>query len=213
MVQAAWTYELPITGADAENLDDYEAHTADGAHAGIVTGLVERGGERYVLLDAGPLPPLLHRRLAVRWQDVILVDHDALVVELAGDRTQLAATALVLDPALARHDARAEAVRVHELPAELVHTVAPGVEGPIEGPSKFIALALAALGVYSLLGIVAVWSARGLAGWEFAVFALPFLLVVCAFVLAGYGLYREPHAGRHRAAPEGTSGGARVAIS
>ena len=35
MVQAPFTYELPVTGSFAENLDDYEARTADGAHVGI----------------------------------------------------------------------------------------------------------------------------------------------------------------------------------
>ena len=31
-----------VAGASAENLDDYEARTADGVHEGIVTGLVDR---------------------------------------------------------------------------------------------------------------------------------------------------------------------------
>lgn len=197
MVQAPWTYEVPITGSSAENLDDYEARTADGTHVGIVIGLVERDGDRYVLVDAGRLPPLLHRRLAVRWQDVARVDHGASVVELAVDLARLDASALVLDPGLARHDADAEAVRVHELPVEIIHTVGPGATGLAEGPSKFVAFVLAALSVYSLLAIVAVWSARGLTRWEYATLGLPLLFAVGAFALAGYGLYGEPHVGRH----------------
>ncbi|HZD87918.1 MAG TPA: hypothetical protein VE088_07930 [Gaiellaceae bacterium] len=214
MVQAPWTYELPVTGSFAEILDDYEACTADGAHAGIVIGLVERGGERYLLVDGGRLPPFLHRRFAVRWEDVTLVDHDALVVEFAGDRARLQATALALDPALARHDASADAVRVHELPAALARSVVPGVEGPVEGLSTFGVVALTALGVYGLLAIVGVWSARGLSDWEYALLALPLLPVACAFVLAGYRLYREPHVGRHaRRVLDRPPGGARVAAS
>jgi hypothetical protein len=197
MVMAPWTYELPIAGADAENLDDYEARTADGLHAGLVNGLVEREGDRYLLVDAGPLPPLLHKRLAVGWDDVAVVDHDALVVELALDRAHLRAAALALDPARARHDATAEAVRVHDLPPELRRPAVPGVEGPLEGPSKLVAVVVAGLAVYGLLAVVAVWSARGLTGWEYGLLALPLLLAVIAFAVAGYGLYREPHLGRH----------------
>jgi hypothetical protein len=155
-------------------------------------------------VDAGRLPPLFHRRLAVRWQSVILVDHDALVVELAGDRARLEETALALDPALARHDATAEAARVHELPAELAHSALPGLEGPVEGASAFVVLATAALSPWSLLVVVAVWVARGLSGWEFAAFAMPVLLALIAIGVAGYRLYREPHVGHHaHAAPGG----------
>ena len=197
MVHAPWTYELPATGAAAENLDDYEARAADGAHVGIVTGLVERDGERYLLVDAGRLPPLLHRRLAFRWDDVVLVDHDALVVELACDRSHLEASALALDPALARHDARAEAVRIHRLPAELAHSGLPGQEGPVEGASALLVLVAAALSPWSLLPIVAVWGTRGLGGWDLAAFAVPVLFAVAAVGVAGYSLYREPHLGHH----------------
>jgi hypothetical protein len=197
MVQAAWTYELPVTGSPAENLDDYEARTADGTHVGIVTGLVERDGERYLLVDAGPLPPLVHRRLAVRWRDVILVDHDALVVELMGDRARLEAAALALDPSLARHDSTADAVRVHELPPELSRSAPPGVEGPVERTASFVVLAATALSAWSVLVIVALWASRGLDGWEFAAFAVPVLLALIAIGAAGYRLYREPHVGHH----------------
>jgi hypothetical protein len=189
MALAPWTYELPVTGAPAENLDDYEARTADGAHAGIVTGLVELDGDRYVLVDAGRLPPLLHRRLAVPWRDVALVDHDALVVDLAAG-----ATAVPLDPALARHDATAEAARVHEL---LADAAPPGTAGPVERASAFAALAAAALGPWSLFAVVALWATRGLDGWAYALFAVPVLFVVLTIAVGGYHLYREPHAGHH----------------
>lgn len=213
MVQAPWTYELPVSGTFAENLDDYEARTADGEHAGIVTGLVEHDGDRYVLVDAGRLPPFLHRRLAVRWQDVALVDHDACVVELAVTRPRLDATALALDPALARHEAGAEAVRVHELPRELTQPVAPGLEGPVDGGSAVVLLAAAVLGPWSLLPVVALWSARGLSGWEFVAFAVPVLLVLFAIGVGGFRLYREPHAGHHaHAVPERGPGGAHATI-
>jgi len=200
MVHAPWTYELPGTGSPAENLDDYEARAADGAHVGIVTGLVERDGERYLLVDAGRVPPFLHRRLAFRWKDVTLVDHDALVVELAGDHAHLDESALALDPALARRGAGADAVRVRRLPVELSRSAVPGLEGPVEGASALLILALGALSPWSLLAIVALWTTRGLTGWELAAFAVPVLLALAAVGVAGYRLYREPHLG-HRARP------------
>lgn len=205
MVRAPWTYELPPTGSFAENLDDYEARSADGAHVGVVTGLVERGGDLYLLVDAGPLPPLLHRRLAFRWTDVAGLDHDALVVELAVDRDRVEEAALELDPALARHDPGADAARVHELPAGSVHSVAPGTEGPVDRASGLVALTVAALCPYTVLVIVAIWSARGLHGWEFVAFAAPALFLALAIAVLGYRLYREPHAGRHL--PPGSGGG------
>lgn len=211
MTQAPWTYELPATGSFAENLDDYEACTAEGAHAGIVTGLVERDGDLYVLVDAGRLPPFVHRRLAVRWQDVAEVDHDELAVRFVVDRDRFGETALALDPARARHDSGAEAIRVRDLPAGLAPPVAPGLEGPVERTSALVALAAAISSPYSLLVIVALWAARGLGGWEYAAFAAPALLAVLAVAVAGYRLYREPHAGHHAyGAHQGASGGAHV---
>jgi hypothetical protein len=204
-VKAHWTYELPVTGSFAENLDDYEALTADGVHAGIVTGVVERGSDLYVLVDAGPLPPLLHRRLAIRWQDIAEIDHDALTVTVGVERASLADVALTLDPARARHDARAEAVRVAGLPAGTARPVVPGSAGPIAGLLEVAVLVAAALSPFTLLVVVALESARGLAGWEYAAFAIPVLFAALALALAGYHLYREPHAGRRAL---GRSGGA-----
>jgi len=188
---------LPETGSSAENLDDYEACTAEGAHAGIVTGLVARDGELYVLVDAGRMPPLTHRRLAVSLDDVAEVDHDALVVRLAVDRGRLEDAALALDPAKARHGPGAEAMRVQKLPAGLGASATPGGGGPVEPASSFVAIATVALSTYALLVVVAIWSARGLAGWGHAAFALPALLALLGFAVSGYRLYREPHVGHH----------------
>ena len=203
MTVAPWTYELPQTGSFAENLDDYELRTAEGAHAGIVTGLVEHRGELYVLVDTARLPPVTHTRLAIRLADVAEIDHDALVVRLAVDRDHLGQAALALDPAKARHGPDAEAVRVHELPAGLTHAVTPGSEGPVESASSLVALVGATLGPYLLLVVIALWATRGLAGWEYTAFAVPTLLALVAFAVAGYRLYRAPHIGHHaRTAPE-----------
>ncbi|HUP33228.1 MAG TPA: hypothetical protein VM184_09370 [Gaiellaceae bacterium] len=196
MRHAAWTYELPPAGADSEGLEDYEARTADGQHAGVVVGLVRRGGELFVLVDAGAMPPLIHRRIAFRWQDVAEVDNDALVVQLAVARAGLEEAALALDPEQAVHGPGAEAERVTRLPAELMHAVPPGVEGPAERGSAILLAVLAAAAPFSLFVIAALWIARGLSGWEYALLAIPFVLGALTFALEGYRLYREPHLAR-----------------
>jgi hypothetical protein len=207
MVAAPWTYELPVTGSAAENLDDYEVRTSDG-HIGVATGLVARDGELYVLVDAGRLPPLTHQRLAFRLADVAEIDHDALLVRLAVDRGHLDEAALALDPAKARHGAGAEAVRVRELPAGMATSpVAPGREGPVETASSLVALVGATLGPYLLLVVVALWATRGLVGLEYAAFVVPALVALAGFAAAGYRIYRAPHMGHHApTAPAGPPG-------
>ena len=194
---ASWTYELPPTGSAAENLDDYEACAADGEHLGIVAGLVRRDGELYVLVDAGRLPPFVHRRVAVRLEDVLEIDHDALVVTVAGSRAWLESSAVALDPSGARHGPGAEASRVHELPTDLAAPVAAGSAGPVERAASLAVIAAAVLTAYSLFAAVAIWAARGLSGWEYAVLVPPLAFALLAVAAVGYRLYREPHAGRH----------------
>jgi len=195
MRRADWTYELPPTGAASEGLEDYEARSADGEHVGVVVGLVRRGGEMFVLVDAGAMPPLIHRRIALRWSDVLEVDHGALVVHLSVDRAELDAVALALDPKLAAHGPGAEAVRVG-LPAALTHSMPAGIEGPVERGSVVALAVLAAAAPFSLFVIVAVWIARGLGGWEYGLLVIPFALAALTVVLEGYRLFREPHVGR-----------------
>jgi hypothetical protein len=197
MQQASWTYELPQTGSAAENLEDYEARASDGEHLGVVTGLVERAGELYVLVDAGRMPPFVHRRCAVRLEDVAEVDHGALVVVVAGERAWLDEHALALEPANARRGPDAEAVRVHELPRALALSMRAGNEGPVDRGGSLLVLAAGTLSAYTLFVVVALWATRGLAGWEYIAFGLPLLLALLGVAAAGYELYREPHAG-HR---------------
>jgi hypothetical protein len=94
----------------------------------VVVGLVRRAQELFVLVDAGRVPPFVHRRLAFRWEDVAEVDHGALVVHLFVDRAGIDETALALDPKLAVHGPGAEAVRAR-LPAALARAVPAGKGG------------------------------------------------------------------------------------
>ncbi len=204
MEKASWSYELPPAGAASAGLEDYEFRTADGEHVGIGLGLVRRGVEMFVLVDAGAMPPFIHHRIAVPWAQVSEVDHAALVVQLSVDRARLDDVALVLDPGKALHGPGADAVRV-ELPAALVRTAPPG-EGPAERSSAIPLALLAAAAPFSMFLIVTVWMARGLRGWEYGLLAIPFVLAGLAVGLEGYRLYREPHVGRasrtRAAAPE-----------
>jgi hypothetical protein len=197
MKYAGWSYELPATGAASEGLEDYEARDAEGEHVGVVVGLVRRAEEMFVLVDAGAMPPFIHRRLAVRWEDVAAVDHAALVVQLAVDRAGLEEAALGLDPKNAVHGRGAEAART-PLPVALTGSVPAGTEGPVERGSAVVMAALAAAAPFSLFVLVALWIARGLSGWEYALLGLPFVLAALTVALAGYRLYREPHLGRGR---------------
>jgi hypothetical protein len=196
MNPASWTYELPATGAASEGLEDYEIRTADGEHVGVGLGLVGREGALFVLVDAGALPPFVHRRIAVPWRHVADVDHAALVVRLSVDRAGLDGVALALDPKRAVHGPGAEAARA-ELPAALTRPAAPGAEGPIDRYSAIPLALLAAAAPFSLFVLVTIWMTRGLEGWEFGLLAIPFVLAALTVALEGYRLFREPHVGHH----------------
>jgi hypothetical protein len=194
MKQAAWTYELPPTGAASEGLEEYEIRTADGQHVGVGVGLVGKAGETFVLVDAGSLPPFLHRRIAVPWQSVAEVDHAALVVQLSVDRAGLDGVALALDSRKAVHGPGADEVRV-QLPAALTRPVPAGAEGPMDRSSAIGLAALASAAPFSLFVLITVWMTRGLEGWEYGLLAIPFVLAALTVALEGYRLYREPHVG------------------
>jgi hypothetical protein len=194
MKQAGWTYELAPTGAASAGLEDYEARTADAEHVGVVVGAVRGAEGVFVLVDTGAMPPFVHRRIAVPWEDVGEIDHASLVVQLAVDREGLDEDALALDPKKAVHKSGADAVRA-ELPAALVRPVVPGT-GPEERNSVLLLGALAAAAPFSLFVLITVWIARGLEGWEYALLMIPFVLAALTVALEGYRLYREPHLGR-----------------
>jgi hypothetical protein len=149
----------------------------------------------FLLVDMGAMPPFIHRRIAVRWEEIAEVDHAALVVQLSADRAGLDGVALALDPQKAVHGPGAEAARVTHLPAALTHPVAPGAEGPVERASVIPLAILVAAAPFSLFVIVTVWIARGLEGWQYGLLAIPFVLAALTLALEGYRLYREPHVG------------------
>jgi hypothetical protein len=200
MQRVDWTYELPVAGSSPEGLEEYEVRTAAGEHVGSVAGVVRHADEILIVVDAGAMPPLVHKRLAIRPRDVEQIDHAALVVWLACDRAGLDQAAFALSPAQALHRPGAEAGRVTDMPGGMPSPAAPGTVGQLAGPAFVAASFAAALTVFVLFAIVAVWMARGFSGWEYAVLLIPPLLASGMLAIAGYAVYREPHLG-HTEAP------------
>jgi hypothetical protein len=187
-VKAAWTYQVPPAGADATGLEDYVVETREGEAAGKVIALLDRDAERYVVFDTGN-PPLTRRRTAVPWRDVEAVDHDTLTVRLTLTERDLA-TSVELDPGNGIEDGEAEAVRVTQLPREFTPSSTPE-QGPTDQPSYMGAIALFALGLIVLLGLVLVASSNDF-NWVFALFVVPALFLAAAGVLA-YRTFRDPY--------------------
>jgi hypothetical protein len=186
---ATWTYQVPPVGADASGLEDYLVETRDGRPAGKVVALLERHDERYLAFDAG-VPPVVRERRAVRWEDVDAVDHDTLTVRLRLAEGQLVG-ALELDPGGAVEDGEADAVRVTELPRELVPTATPGASGPVDRASYTGAVGLFAGGLIALLALFVAAAATDFS-WEFALFVVPGMLLAVAAIV-GYRTFRQPY--------------------
>jgi hypothetical protein len=184
-MRASWTYEVPPAGADAAGLEEYLVETRDGNAAGKVVAVLEREGERFLLFDSGT-PPMAKERRAVHWEDIAEVDHDTLTITLRTGLDQ----ALELDPANEVEDGNAEAVRVTDLPNELTRPAAPEA-GPTDRPIYAAAILLFALGLVGLLALALAASATAFS-WEFALVAIPALLIAAAAV-AAYRAWRQPY--------------------
>ena len=182
-----WTYEVPPVGSDASGLEDYLVETSEGNPAGKVVAVLEHDGERFIAFDGG----LGRKRRAVRWSAVRDVDHDALTVYLTLDDSALD-QALELDRNDKVEGGEAEAVRVTQLPSELARPASPE-RGPTDRPTYAGAIALFALGLIGLLALALAASGTAFT-WEFALFAIPGLLLAAAAALA-YRAYRRPYEG------------------
>jgi hypothetical protein len=184
-MKARWTYEVAPAGADAAGLEDYLVETRDCEAAGKVVALVERDGERFLLFECGT-PPIAKDRRAARWIDIADIDHDTLTITL---QTGLGET-LHVDPGNEVEGGDADAVRVTELPRELTPPGSPE-RGPTDRPTYIGGIALFALGLMSLLALALAASATDFR-WEFALFAIPAVLIALAGVLV-YRSWREPY--------------------
>ena len=181
------TVQVPPGGADATGLEDYVVETSAGERVGTVVASVEERGSRWLVVEAG-LPPLKRDRRAIPWNELEGVDHNALVVKLA----PAAAGSAERLPEPGREEA-APASRVTEAPEapSLVPT------GDVAGPSDrslalFAALAFFALGLLTLLAIIAVLSRRGDDTPFLIALVIPAALLGVSAIL-GYRLWRDPY--------------------
>jgi hypothetical protein len=185
IIPASWNYEVPPAGADATGLEGYVVETQDGETVGTVVALVALDGERFLVFESG-MPPIAKEPRAAPWDDIGDIDHDTLTIRL---KTMLAET-LHLDPANEVEGGGADAVRVTELPRELTPRVSPE-RGPTDRPTYAGGIVLFALGLVALLALALAASATDFT-WEFALVAIPAVLIVLAGVVV-YRSWREPY--------------------
>jgi hypothetical protein len=197
MTKAPWTYEVPAAGADAAGLEEYVVVDSGGEPVGKVVTVLERAGEVFLAVGRAA-PPVRHDIRAVPWREVAEVDHDTLVVRLAGSAPALD-RALELDPGKGVEEADAEARRVVQVPGGAPPAAAPS-SGPVDRLAYGLALALGTAGLLVLLGLVAVAGRTDVAfGWEFALFLVPAALFAASLVTI-YRVWRRPYESRRRRA-------------
>jgi hypothetical protein len=182
------TFEVPPGGADAAGLEDYVVELRGGERIGTVVGSVEEGDRRWLVAETG-LPPLKRDRRAIPWREIDNVDHDALVVTVAAANAESF-------PRLsdAGREADGSAERVTDSPDAPSYVPTGDVAGPTDRNTLlFAALASFALGLLTLLAVIALLSRRGDHDLIWGTVAIPVILVVAAGIL-GYRLWRDPYA-------------------
>ena len=182
------TFEVPPGGADAAGLEDYVVELRGGERIGTVVGSVEEGDRRWLVAETG-LPPLKRDRRAIPWREIDNVDHDALVVTVAAANAESF-------PRLsdAGREADGSAERVTDSPDAPSYVPTGDVAGPTDRNTLlFAALASFALGLLTLLAVIALLSRRGDHDLIWGAVAIPVILVVAAGIL-GYRLWRDPYA-------------------
>jgi hypothetical protein len=193
VAKADFSYEVRKIATDPVWVEDYVVRTSDGESVGTVATVLERAGERLLVVERGLVPVAQDRRV-VPWSDVETVDHDALAVWLRLREPEFLENALELDPGRAVEEGAAEATRLCEAPADEVPApqVAPG--GPVDRPTTTAAIVVAGLAAFSALVVAVVVSATESAT-AFVLALVPAALAVAAVVL-GYRAYRSPYAAR-----------------
>jgi hypothetical protein len=182
------TFEVPPGGADAAGLEDYGVELHGGERIGTMVGSVEEGGRRWLVVETG-LPPFKRDRRAIPWSEIEHVDHDALLVTI----TAPTAETFPRLPVAGRED-DAPARRVTESPDAPSYVPTGDVAGPTDRNTLlFGALASFALGLLTLLAVIALLSRSGDHGFVWAALAVPAVLLLAAGIL-GYRLWRDPYA-------------------
>jgi len=182
------TLEVPPGGADATGLEDYGVELRGGERLGTIVDSVAKGDGRWLVVETG-LPPLKRDRRAIPWSEIQDVDHDALLVTVAASTAE---TFRQL-PDAGRED-EAPARRVTESPDAPRYVPTGDVAGPTDRNTLlFGTLASFALGLLTLLAIVALLSRRGDHELVWVALAVPVVLLLAAGIL-GYRWWRDPYA-------------------
>ena len=182
------TFEVPPGGADAAGLEDYGVELRGGERLGTIVDSVAKGDGRWLVVETG-LPPLKRDRRAIPWSEIQDVDHDALLVTVAASTAE---TFRQL-PDAGRED-EAPARRVTESPDAPRYVPTGDVAGPTDRNTLlFGTLASFALGLLTLLAIVALLSRRGDHELVWVALAVPVVLLLAAGIL-GYRWWRDPYA-------------------
>jgi hypothetical protein len=181
-------YEVPPGGADAAGLEDYVVETSGGHRIGTVVDSVEESGRRWLVVETG-VPPFRRDRRAIPWSEIAEVDHDALVVTVAAPAAE---SLRRLSEAGREGDASAR--RVTESPDAPSYVPTGDVAGPTDRSTiLFGALASFALGLLTLLAVIALLSRRGDHELVWVALAVPIVLLLAAGILS-YRLWRDPYA-------------------
>lgn len=193
MAKAEFTHELRKLPSDPVGIEDYVVRAAGGEPVGNVAALLERRGQRLLVVESG-VPPLKAVRRALSWERVEQVDHDALAVWLQLDASSFEQQAVELDPerAVEQGEREAEATRIGEPPPDLIPPAQRGrLRGPVDRTMWAKAFALFALTAFMVLVATIVVAATGDTGWA-ALYAVPAVSAAAAAVL-GYRAYRRPY--------------------
>lgn len=203
MPKAPFTYEVRSIDQEPVGIEDYVVRTSDGEAVGTVGELLERGGDRFLVVEQGT-PPVKPVQRAVSWDKVERIDHDALAVWLLLDRYSLEREALELDPELAVEEGvdadEPEARRIDAPPPDLIPPAQAGaLSGPVDRSTWASMFGVFAAFAFSLLAAVIVVTFSGDNTWAL-LFLVPAALAVWLGVL-GFRFYRAPYERRAQRKP------------
>ena len=190
MAKASFTYEVRKLPTEPVWVEDYVVRTSEGDSVGTVGAVLEREGKRLLLVQRG-LVPAAQERLAVPWEEVERVDHDAVAVWLRLDEQAFLDRALELDPARGVEEGRAEARRLTEAPPEELPRPEVRSRGPVDRSLSVVAVVLGGLAAFSFLVIAVAITATDSA-WPMLLFVVTAALAVAAGI-TGYRAYRSPY--------------------
>jgi hypothetical protein len=188
------TYESPPAGADATGLEDYAVEAAAGERVGTVVAAIEHEGAPWLVVETGT-PPVKRKRRGVALEQVVEVDHDALVVRVGLSREELE-SAPAFERSAEQEDGSAEAQRLTRPPTGVPRAGPTGdVAGPVDNSLWVVALAATLLGVLSALGIVIALSMKDVGDTgAWLALVIPVILIGIGAV-AAYRLWRNPYEG------------------